>query len=58
MSGDPFKTDDAAKPDEMAVRRFAYAAQAALENRERIELPSAVIVRVAGGVRIVKRAKA
>jgi hypothetical protein len=34
--------------DELTARRFAYAAFAALEGRERIEVDSAVLVRVAG----------
>jgi hypothetical protein len=52
MIADPFQTDDAANPDEVAARRFAAAAFAALESRERIELPGTTLVRVAGGFKI------
>ena len=55
MTADPFKTDDAAKPEELAVCKFATAAFAALESQERVELPGAVLVRLPGGFRIERK---
>jgi hypothetical protein len=63
---DPFHTDDTARTDEIAARRFAWAAFAALRTRKKIVLHRAVaqdaqrmagslmLVRVAGGFQIVR----
>ena len=52
---DLVKSDDTAAPDEQAVRRFAMAALAALENCSQIKIGDKMLVRVAGGSAIQRR---
>lgn len=53
-----FKTDDAARPDEQAARRFAIAVLTELESREKVELPDMAFVRIPGGFKIERKTNA
>jgi hypothetical protein len=58
MSADHFKADDSTEPEELAARRFAYAASAELKINTRIELTGATLIRLPGGFKIVRTSDA
>jgi hypothetical protein len=55
---DPFKTDDAAAPAEVAARRFAIAVLNALESERIIALGDVALIRVGGGFKIERKINA